>query len=304
MLNSASMLDFVHLENFRCFRDARIRLGALTALVGPNASGKTALLHAITGRVGSDARDTWQHQSEGWRIECGCTPAGKMALLPNASNWSEWHHRGQYLHLDVSKIREHRQAAEEPRLSEDGSNLTNVFATLPRRVQEQLSRQLADFVPVLGDVDVRPSGAGNQRIVFQDRWKPELWYEPHEVSDGTLLTLGLLLIQHQQGQVEVLGIEEPEHGLHPYLLREVVSVLRKLTQAGPQIVLATQSAELLDYLEPEEVRFLRRRSEDGSVVVEEAPTGTEDWRRAYEVYQESLGSLWLSGNVGGVPGSP
>lgn len=296
------MLQVVHLKNFRCFRDATVRLGPLTALVGPNASGKTALLHAITAYL-LGPRDIWRHAEEPGRIECACTPPGAMEMQPNGGLLSTWHHKGQYLHLDVRRMREHQVATEEPRLSEDGSNIANVFATLPRRVQEELSRQLANLVPVLGDVDVRPSKGGQQRLLFQDRWKPNLWYEPHEVSDGTLLTLGLLVTQHQGGPVEVLAIEEPEHGLHPYLLREMISVLRKLTQGGGlQIVLATQSAELLEYMQPQEVRFLNRRPEDGAVVVEEAPTGTDEWRRAYEAYQESLGSLWLSGNVGGVPG--
>ena len=45
------------LQNSRCFRNATVRLAPLTAIVGPNASGKTALLHAITGNVGPDPRD-------------------------------------------------------------------------------------------------------------------------------------------------------------------------------------------------------------------------------------------------------
>lgn len=298
------MLNAVHLTHFRCFRDATVRLGPLTALVGPNASGKTTLLHAITAPgtgQGLAQRDARLHGNM-WRIECGCTPPGASQLEADWSVSSTWHHRGQYLHLDVVKIRGHQIAAEARQLTEDGSSLTNVFATLSRKVQEQVSRQLAELVPVLADVDVRPSQAGQQRLVFQDRWNAQVWYEPNEVSDGTLLTLGLLVTQHQTGPVEVVAIKEPEHGLHPYLMREVVSVLRKVASSGVQIVIATQSAELLEFLEPEEVRFLTRDAEDGAVVVEEAPTGTDEWRRTYEVYQESLGSLWLSGNVGGVPG--
>jgi hypothetical protein len=68
-----------------------------------------------------------------------------------------------------------------------------------------------------------------------------------------------------------------------------------------QIVLATQSAGLLEFLQPEEVRFLSRSSDDGAVIVEEAPVGTESWRDAYEAHQRSLGNAWLSGGLGGVP---
>ena len=70
-----------------------------------------------------------------------------------------------------------------------------------------------------------------------------------------------------------------------------------------QIVIATHSAELLDHLEPDEVRFMRRNPQDGSVSVEPARTDSDDWRQTYEEYQESLGSIWLSGGLGGVPGT-
>ena len=105
----------------------------------------------------------------------------------------------------------------------------------------------------------------------------------------------------------MIAIEEPEHGLHPHLLESIVGVLRKMSEGevGPapvQIVLATQSSELLEYLKPEEVRFLNRSNDNGSVSVEQADTDNENWRKAYEEYQ-SLGGLWLSGSLGGVPGS-
>ena len=70
-----------------------------------------------------------------------------------------------------------------------------------------------------------------------------------------------------------------------------------------QVVLATHSAELLDYVRPEEVRFLTRSQEDGSVRVNQAATDTPNWRRVYETYKQSLGGIWLSGGMGGVPGA-
>jgi hypothetical protein len=70
-----------------------------------------------------------------------------------------------------------------------------------------------------------------------------------------------------------------------------------------QILLATHSAGLLDHVAPEEVRFLSRDKESGAVKVEEAPLASESWRDAFRTYDDSLGSLWLSGSLGGVPGT-
>lgn len=69
-----------------------------------------------------------------------------------------------------------------------------------------------------------------------------------------------------------------------------------------QVVLATHSAELLDYVEPHEVRFLTRDEADGSTRVEAVNLDSPDWRATFEEYKRSLGSAWLSGGLGGVPG--
>ena len=102
-------------------------------------------------------------------------------------------------------------------------------------------------------------------------------------------------------------VEEPERGLHPYLLGSLVSFLRKLTRGeiGPravQIVLATHSADLLDHLEPDEVRLMTRDPASGSVRVDLVPTDTEAWQETYRTYDESLGLVWKSGSLRGVPG--
>ncbi|GEM_PF-4453016 len=63
----------------------------------------------------------------------------------------------------------------------------------------------------------------------------------------------------------------------------------------------THSKTFLDAVEPDEVRFLVRDEKNGATRIEAAPTDNENWRDVYCVYQESLGDLWLSGAVGGVP---
>jgi predicted ATPase len=158
---------------------------------------------------------------------------------------------------------------------------------------------------VFADIDIRPSRGreGQNRLVFQDKWSPKTWYESHQVSDGSLFVLALLALKYQLAPPSLIAIEEPEHGLHPYLLSEIVELLRALSVdpiAPMQVLLATQSSELLDLLRPEEVRFLTRKA-DGSVDVRAADLGSDTWKEAYDAHQSSLASLWLSGTAGGVP---
>ena len=77
-------------------------------------------------------------------------------------------------------------------------------------------------------------------------------------SGGTLVTLAFLTIAELGGGL--LLIEEPENGLHPGRLKEVVEMLRRVCQSRPgaQVILTTHSPFLLDYAEPREVRLFYR----------------------------------------------
>jgi hypothetical protein len=42
-------------------------------------------------------------------------------------------------------------------------------------------------------------------LQFQDRWADELWYEPQEVSDGSMLVLAYSILAYQQPVPDVIG---------------------------------------------------------------------------------------------------
>lgn len=89
-------------------------------------------------------------------------------------------------------------------------------------------------------------------------------------SGGTLVTLAFLALVHMREPRKLLLIEEPENGLHPARLKEIVGVLRKLVQSQPdvQVVLTTHSPLLLDYVAPDEVRiFVRNKERDNDIEV-------------------------------------
>jgi predicted ATPase len=203
-------------------------------------------------------------------------------------------------------MRQPNTVQQAPVLASDGSNLANAFATLPRREQAQVASELVRLVDALGDVDVRPQSQGKHHLVFQDRWNEKRWFTPAEVSDGTMLVLALLVLQHQEQRPSTICLEEPERGLHPYLLGQIIELLRAISEGkhGPatQFVLATQSAELLDHVKPHEVRFLERDAE-GGVQVRTAPIDDAAWENAIHEYENSVGQMWLSGSLGGVPGA-
>jgi predicted ATPase len=289
-------------SNFRCLASVDVSFEPMTILVGPNASGKTALIAALDPSVGLDGSNAGK-PTEPLGVEIASSD--DQRLTPRHLITYTCH----VLHLDLGRIRAPNRVQESPLLNRDGSNLANVFATLTRSQQADISMRLTTLVPMYRDVVARPGSPGDHRLVFQDRWTPTRWYEPHQVSDGTMLLLAFLVLQYQSAPIDLLAIEEPERGLHPYLVGELVGMLRRLStgQLGPkaiQVILATHSAELLAFAEAKEVRFLSRRETDGATEIETAPTESADWAHAVREYQGSLGGLWLSGAVGGVPSAP
>jgi len=249
------VLKQAQFTNYRCLRSVSIDFGPLTVLVGPNACGKTTVLKGIQPLQELCAEDAWHHSRQPVAVELLAEGGARLK-----KEWSQgrssgagrkWF-SGQLLHLDLNALRSENKLQESQVLQVSGANLTNVFATLPRRLQDEVAQRFATLAPMFADVNARPTNDGHHRLVFQDKWDANTWYTPHEVSDGTMLLFAYLTVLYQQPQVDLVAIEEPERGLHPYLLGELVSVLRKMASGklgskSVQVVLATHSAELLDH---------------------------------------------------------
>lgn len=310
------MITSVEFENFRCLRKATLRLGPLTALVGPNAAGKSSALHGLAYRDIRSEKNVWRFDQ---KLKAQITFVDGSSRTGVAFGKYTNHSFGPIsigiaqpqfdygLHqFSFDAMRQNELVSDSPRLTFNGNNIVNVIASIPRGEQEALSKQFCALVPVFADLHLRPHHDGYQKLLFEDRWNRDLLYEAAQVSDGSLLVLALITLQYQRRVPSIVLLDEPERGLHPYLVNEMVTLLRAMSSGSlgkpaTQVVLATQSPVLLGCLSPEEVRFLDRNQEDGSVIIREAPTDSDLWEKAYAAYEKDLGSLWLSGGLGAVP---
>ena len=91
----------------------------------------------------------------------------------------------------------------------------------------------------------------------------------HQVSEGTVLTLGLLTAIHGVNKPGVLLLDDLDRALHPKAQRELIDLLRGVQSTNPdiQIVGSTHSPYLLGRMEPKEVQVTSLR-EDGSTASE------------------------------------
>jgi energy-coupling factor transporter ATP-binding protein EcfA2 len=78
-----------------------------------------------------------------------------------------------------------------------------------------------------------------------------------QVSEGTLLVLGLLAALHAPTRPNLILLDDLDRGLHPKAQKELVMLLRTLMHSNEalQIVATTHSPYLLDSMEPNEVRM-------------------------------------------------
>lgn len=80
----------------------------------------------------------------------------------------------------------------------------------------------------------------------------------HAISEGTMLTLGLLTVLMNPKQPNLVLLDDVEQGLHPKAQRELITVFKEIIQANTnlQIIFSTHSPYVIDELTPSQVHVL------------------------------------------------
>lgn len=113
-----------------------------------------------------------------------------------------------------------------------------------------------------------------------------------QVSDGVLLVLAYLTVLYLPTPPRLVLVEEPENGIHPKRLQDVLKILRDLVkeQAYSQVILTTHSPYVVDLFEPEEVS-LCQMEKDGAVSVRRL-SESKTVREQLDVF--TLGEIWTA----------
>ena len=113
-----------------------------------------------------------------------------------------------------------------------------------------------------------------------------------QASDGTLLVLAYLSILYLPKPPRLLLVEEPENGIHPKRLRDILEILSNLVHEQPhtQVVLTTHSPYGLDLFKPEEVTLCTKldTGEIKTTRLSDSPTVMQQ----LDVF--TLGEVWTS----------
>lgn len=185
------------------------------------------------------------------------------------------------------------------RLSQGGNNLTNVLYYMQNQPEyqdyyEEYLLTLQRAFPSLEDL-VFPAdlGQGKTILAWKDHEFPRRAITANLLSDGTLRFMCLLAALYDPNHPSLLCIDEPEVGLHPQLVRLLVSVLHEASERM-QIIITTHSADLISYLQNAEDVVVVEAENGWSTLKRLEQEKLEHWLKVY-----SLGELWKSGEIGG-----
>ena len=185
-------------------------------------------------------------------------------------------------------------------LKPDAGNLGAFLRRLRERYPDHY-RQIVEVVrlaaPFFGDFVYRQDIGESMELEWFEADNPDTVLGPRQLSDGTLrfICLSTLLLQPVELQPELILIDEPELGLHPYALTLLAEMLQHASDSR-QIIASTQSADLVSELDPENVVVVDRK-EGASTFTRLDGGDLKEWLEDY-----ALGDLWKMNILGGRPG--
>lgn len=209
------------------------------------------------------------------------------------ASWNIYHfHDTSHL----SPMRRSADMADTAYLRPDGENLAPFLRALSKnepRSYRRIVRAIRLVAPFFEDFLFTSPLEDKVRLDWKQK-NSDYPMKPYHFSDGTLRYIALATALLQPQPPSLILIDEPELGLHPQalpLLAEMVKAVPETTQ----IILATQSAALVDYFAPEDVVVVNRR-EGASVFERLDPEACDRWLQDY-----SLGTLWRKNVIDGGP---
>ena len=197
----------------------------------------------------------------------------------------------------TARMRGKWRATDNTWLKEDGANLAPFLLRLREedgRCYERIVEALRIILPFFSDFELSESH-GSLMLAWRERGSDEV-FDASQASDGMLRVLALvtLLLQPSRNLPDVVILDEPELGLHPYAIN-IVGGLISSVSTQTQVIAATQSTSLVDCFEPQDLVVVERRDRD-STLRRLDPDMLEEWLEDY-----SLSEIWETNLVGGRP---
>ena len=199
----------------------------------------------------------------------------------------------------TAKVKQEHNVVNNAVFQQDAGNLAGFLLRLRKNYPDQyweIVSTVRTIAPFFDDFVLTPNEANRELIALKWQKKGcEDIFTASQLSDGTLrfICMATLLLQPEELMPSTIIVDEPELGLHPFAITVLAELVKSAAQKL-QIILSTQSVELLNWFDPEDV-----------IVVDNSNQGSTFRRLTAEelgVWLEedySLGDLWNKNLFGG-----
>ena len=319
----------VAFRRFKALRETSLTLAPFNLVIGPNGSGKTSLIQALlrlrtlsklpladgekrAGGPEIEFRFWPPHDSVQARLGCRSElVCDLLQVVPaEAPDWPTLRERLGHIR---SYLFDHYAKAEPSpaklgaELTSNGGNLAAMLLGLRSRAPSEFAALVAEVVRLWPEyVGIEVTASDDGRAEFSLGLTDGGLVTAENLSQGTLYVLAMLVIAFEPDPPAVLCIEEIDRGIHPRMLREVRDVLYRLSypqsfglaRRAVQVIATTHSPYLLDLFRehPEEIVIAQKH---GAAARFERLVDRPDL--AELLSEGSLGDMWFSGILGGVP---
>jgi predicted ATPase len=218
-------------------------------------------------------------------------------VRPAVESWRVYHFHDT---SQSAEVKQSHQVNDNLRLKPNAANLAAYLRMLRLEHKEAYQRIVETIrmaIPYFKDFVYRETQHDNIELEWHHQADSDTPFKAHMLSDGSLrfICLTTLLLQPIELLPDTLLIDEPELGLHPYAITLLVAMFKQASEQGCQLIVATQSVELLNELEPKDVVVVEQ-DEDCSTFKRFTQEELSDWLEDY-----TMGELWKTNVLGGRP---
>jgi predicted ATPase len=212
-------------------------------------------------------------------------------------SWRQYHFHDTG---ELAAVKQPHSAKDTLRLKTDAGNLAAYLGRLRSQhlaSYQQIVETIRLVAPFFGDFVQREPQADTVELEWTQRGDPDTPYGASALSDGTLrfICLTTLLLQPTELIPDTVLIDEPELGLHPCAIGVLADLLKQVAETR-QLIVSTQSVELINAFAPEDIVVVDR-VDDESTFRRLSSEELAGWLESYT----PMGELWLRNVFGGRP---
>ena len=195
---------------------------------------------------------------------------------------------------ETSLIRKPAMPSGASKLLGDGSNLPQLLNWINlnnKRDFVKIKQSLSTINPKISGIDFHLLGT-NIEILLEEEKLNRSVHVTH-VSDGTLRFLCMMAIIHNSKRGRFVCIDEPEVGLHPDMIAELMEGINDIS-CETQFLISSHSEIILNQTTVDNVLVCEKDQNNATEVKTYRTEEFKTWASKYTV-----GTLWRNGDLGG-----